>query len=208
MTSRINQKKILGRLYRSIQQYILVRSLEDFSRNDVPYDTNLEVHGALQFLEDAWQCKCLYESKLNGLLNQYGVGTEAELVTGEIWSLTERNKRRKNEIKERLKHAYSKLHQEFRSIFESIGADHGNISDEKKMLVYEMKASAWYQVTYHPKWIQRLREMSEFDGKEMPARLSFAWIAVDYLTRIKMRRRGQADAIPRDGGLHFQRQFP
>jgi RNA-dependent RNA polymerase len=108
-------EKILGRLYRSIQQYILVRSLEDFSRNDVPYDTNLEVHGAIQFLEDAWQCKCLYESKLNGLLNQYGVSTEAELVTGEIWSLTERNKRRKNEIKERLKHAYSKLHQEFRT---------------------------------------------------------------------------------------------
>ncbi|RLM62177.1 putative RNA-dependent RNA polymerase SHL2 [Panicum miliaceum] len=172
-------EKILGRLYRSIQQYMLM--LGNAS---------------------AW-----YESKLNGLLNQYSVRTEAELVTGEIWSLTERNKRRKNEIKERLKHAYSKLHQEFRNIFESIGADHGESPEEKKMLVYEMKASAWYQVTYHPKWIQALRETSEFDGKEMPARLSFPWIAVDYLTRIKMRRRGQADAISRDRGLRFQRQF-
>nr|XP_034599084.1 probable RNA-dependent RNA polymerase SHL2 [Setaria viridis] len=200
-------EKILGKLYRSIQQYNLGRSLEDSIRNDVPYDTKLEVPGASHFLADAWQCKCSYESQLNGLLNQYGVRTEAEVVTGEIYSLTERNKKKKNEIKERLKHAHSKLHQEFRNIFESIGADHGEISDDKKNLVYEMKASAWYQVTYHPYWIQFSRKMTEFDGKEMPARLSFAWIAVDYLAHIKMRCRGEVDASSKDRSLHFLRRY-
>ncbi|KAF8692040.1 hypothetical protein HU200_039989 [Digitaria exilis] len=190
-------EKIIGRLYRSIQRYKLGISLEDFTSNDVPYDASLEVPGASHFIADAWQCKCSYESKLNGLLNQYSVHTEAELVTGEIWSLTERNKRKNNEIKERIKHAYSKLHQEFRNIFESLGADRCQTSEDKKNLVYEMKASAWYQVTYHPEWIQRSRKMIELDGKEMPARLSFAWIAVDYLTRIKMRCQ-EVNAISKD----------
>ncbi|KAF8662582.1 hypothetical protein HU200_056182 [Digitaria exilis] len=178
-------EKIIGRLYRSIQVYKLGISLEDFTSNNVPYDASLEVPGALHFIADAWQCKCSYESKLNGLLNQYSVHTEAELVTGEIWSLTKRNKKKNDQIKERLKHAYSKLHQEFRKMFETIEVDRCKISDSQKNKLYEMKASAWYQVTYHPEWIQRSRKMIEFDGKEMPARLSFAWIAVDYLTRIK-----------------------
>ncbi|CAL5011014.1 unnamed protein product [Urochloa decumbens] len=198
-------EKVLGRLYRSIQRYNHGRSLEDFIRNDVPYDTKLEVPGATHFIADAWQCKCSYESQLNGLLNQYSVRTEAELVTGEIWSLTERNNRKKNEIKKRLKQAYSKLHQEFRNTFENIGS-HGEISADKKNLVYEMKASAWYQVTYHPNWIHCTRRIIE-DGKEKPARLSFAWIAVDYLARIKMRCRGEVNAMSKDRSLHFLRRY-
>jgi RNA-dependent RNA polymerase len=50
-----------------------------------------------------------------------------------------------------------------------------------------MKASAWYQVTYHPKWVQKSREMLKPDCEDMPARLSFAWIAVEHLARIKIR---------------------
>jgi RNA-dependent RNA polymerase len=200
-------EKILGKLYRSIEQYNLGRSLEDFVRNDVPYDTKLEVPGSSYFLADAWECKCSYESQLNGLLNQYGVRTEAELVTGEVYSLMESNKSKKNEIKERLKHAHSKLHREFRNIFETIRADNGEIFDDKKNLVYEMKASAWYQVTYHPNWIKCSRKATEFDGKEMPARLSFAWIAVDYLARIKMKCRREVHASSSDRNLQFLRRY-
>jgi RNA-dependent RNA polymerase len=54
----------------------------------------------------------------------------------------------------------------------------------KTWRIYEMKASAWYQVTYHPEII-RSREPGDEDA---PTRLSFAWIAVDYLAQIKMKR--------------------
>ncbi|XP_034599533.2 probable RNA-dependent RNA polymerase SHL2 [Setaria viridis] len=174
--------KILGELYRSIKAAYGSDFVSEgtCTSDDLPYDSDLEVSGASDFLEDAWICKCSYEAQLNSLLNQYGVRTEAELVTGEAWSLTGNNKQQQYVTKEMLSYAYFQLHLEFRSIFESID----EISVEKKNLACETKASAWYQVTYHPNWIQRSREM--------PLRLSFAWIAVDYLARIKMRRRQEA----------------
>ena len=188
--------KILGRLYRSIQEDSngdLVPE-ETCTLNDLPYDTDMEVPGATDFLSSAWQCKCSYEAQLNALLSQYGVRTEAELVTEHIWSLPKYSSRKQGDIKERLKNAYSALRKELRSTFESIETDQTEISDDEKNRVYEMKASAWYQVTYHPKWVQKSREMLGPDCEEMPARLSFAWIAVDYLARIKIRCRGDVKA--------------
>nr|CAB3477261.1 unnamed protein product [Digitaria exilis] len=188
--------KILGRLYRSIQEASsgdLVPE-ETCTLNDLPYDTDMEVPGATDFLSSAWQCKCSYEAQLNALLNQYGVRTEAELVTEHIWSLPKYNSRKQGDIKERLKNAYSALRKELRSTFESIETDQIEMSDDEKNRVYEMKASAWYQVTYHPKWLQKSRELLGPDCEVMPARLSFAWIAVDYLARIKIRCHGEVKA--------------
>ncbi|CAO2208303.1 unnamed protein product [Urochloa humidicola] len=185
--------KILGRLYRSIQEASsgdLVPE-ETCTLNDLPYDADMEVPGATDFLSSAWLCKCSYEAQLNALLNQYGVRTEAELVTEHIWSLPKYSSRKQGDIKERLKNAYSALRKELRSTFESIETNKTEISEDEKNRVYEMKASAWYQVTYHPKWVQKSREMLGPDCEEMPARLSFAWIAVDYLARIKIRCRGE-----------------
>ena len=158
-------EKILGRLFQSI---IGAYDLDFVAQgtcasNEIPYDTDLEVFGASSFIEDAWQSKCSYEAHLNALLNQYGVHTKAELVTGEVWSFTGK----KFKYEERLHYAYSQLHKEFRIIIESIG-DIGLFSDDKKNLAYEMKASAWYQITYHPKW-RKTMELSE----KMPERLSF-----------------------------------
>jgi RNA-dependent RNA polymerase len=186
-------EKILGRLYRSIREASgddLV-SEEACTSNDVSYDTDLEVPGASDFLADAWQCKCSYEAQLNALLSQYRVRTEAELVTGHMWSLTKTNSRKQGEIKEKLKNAYNAFKKEYRSIFESITSDECETSDDEKNCLYEMKASAWYQVTYHPKWIEKSRAMLDPDGEEMPIKLSFAWVAVDYLVRIKLRCHGE-----------------
>jgi RNA-dependent RNA polymerase len=183
--------KILGRLYRSVKSYIhgrRPRSPDGLARNDVPYyDTDLEVAGASVFFAEAWECKCAYEAQLNVLLNQFSVQTEAEIVTGEMWSLNENNVRKKKDTKEKVKYAYSELQQQFRSVFEGmeVAGRCREVSGERKDMAYEMKASAWYQVTYHPVWVRRSREL-EPDGT---AKLSFAWIAVDYLARIKMRRR-------------------
>ncbi|OAY64204.1 putative RNA-dependent RNA polymerase SHL2 [Ananas comosus] len=186
-------EKILGQLYREIRD----ASCDDPSSSssaaqacsweDVSYDTDLEVPGASDYLFDAWNCKCAYDGQLNALLGQYKVCSEGEVVTGHIWSMPKNNSRKQGELKERLKNAYTALRKEFRNVFETAGPDFNELSDDEKSVWYEQKASAWYQVTYHPKWLRKSCEMRELEGEVVPTRLSFAWIAADYLVRIKVR---------------------
>uniref|UniRef100_N1QZQ3 RNA-dependent RNA polymerase n=1 Tax=Aegilops tauschii TaxID=37682 RepID=N1QZQ3_AEGTA len=167
-------EKILGRLYRSIQEASGGNwdSNEAWTLHDLPYDSDLEVAGASDFLASAWQCKCSYDRQLNSLLNQYGVRTEAELVTGHIWSLPRNNSRKLVDVKDRLKNAYNAFQKEYRSVFESITLDEVEISDDdEKNQLYEMKASAWYQVTYHPKWTEKSRALLDPDDEEGPDKL-------------------------------------
>lgn len=184
-------EKILGRLYRNIKDATDndVSSELICTAENLPYDADLDIPGASYYLADAWQNKCSYDGQLNALLGQYRVRSEGEVVTGHIWSLPKYNSRKQGELKERLKNAYSALHKEFRRIFESMGPDFQQLTDDEKSLSYEQKASAWYQATYHPRWIEKSREIKEPDGDVVPARLSFAWIAADYVARIKIRSR-------------------
>ncbi|XBI72172.1 hypothetical protein VPH35_066190 [Triticum aestivum] len=156
---------------------------ETCTLNDLPYDTDMEVPGAADFMSSAWQCKCSYEAQLDALLKQYGVPTEAELAE---------------------ENAYSALRKEFWAIFESVKAlgqaEAIVLDDDERNRVYEMKASAWYRVTYHPKWVQQSREILlelHREEEDAPARLSFMWIPVEHLTRIKLRCRGGVKAVRR-----------
>ncbi|XP_004501325.1 RNA-dependent RNA polymerase 6 [Cicer arietinum] len=192
-------KKILGRLYRQIKDaYDKDIDAPDLNcaSSDIHYDTDLEVPGSADFISDAWYQKCSYDGQLSGLLGQYKVKTEEEVVTGQIWSMPKYNSRKQGELKERLKHSYSALKKEFRQTFEKLNLDIGELSDEEKNLLYEQKASAWYQVAYHPKWVKRSHDLKvkssdnqEADSLGNMVMLSFPWIAVDYLARTKIRRR-------------------
>ncbi|KAJ0965027.1 hypothetical protein J5N97_026165 [Dioscorea zingiberensis] len=190
-------EKILGKLYRELKDASDVDvSCELFcAYKDLPYDTDLDIPGASAYLFDAWHHKCLYDRQLNALLGHYRVSSEGEIVTGHIWSLPKNSSRKQGELKERLKNAYYALGKEFRHVFEAIGSDSGYLTDDERNELYERKASAWYQVTYHPQWVKKSSEMEEPDGSIVPARLSFAWIAADYLVRIKVRflERGRLD---------------
>ncbi|KAK4728210.1 hypothetical protein R3W88_021198 [Solanum pinnatisectum] len=128
---------------------------------------------------------------LNGLLGQYQVNGEEEVVTGHIWSMAKYNSKKQGELKERLKHAYNVLRKEFRNVFEHMDPDFDQLSIDEKNDMYERKASAWYRVTYHPHWVTRtVLEMKKTDVVSNTVMLSFAWIAADYLARIKIRQRG------------------
>ncbi|CAK8568633.1 unnamed protein product [Lathyrus sativus] len=191
-------KKILGRLYRRIKdaydQDIDAPEVNCVS-GDINYDTDLEVPGSADFIDDAWEQKCSYDGQLSGLLGQYKVKTEEEVVTGQIWSMPKYNSRKHGELKERLKHSYSALKREFRQTFEKPNSDVGELGDEEKNLMYEQKASAWYQVTYHPKWVKKSLDLQIKSSDDQEAdslrnvMLSFPWIAVDYLARTKIRNR-------------------
>ncbi|KAF3447120.1 hypothetical protein FNV43_RR12300 [Rhamnella rubrinervis] len=186
--------KILGRLYRKIKdaydEDTATSSELNFLPGDIPYDKDLEVPGAADFMVDAWDKKCSYDAQLNGLLGQYKVNREEEIITGHIWSMPKYTSRKQGELKERLKHSYSAMKKEFRQIFEKMEVDFEQLTDDEKNIKYEQKASAWYQVTYHPAWAKKSMDMQEPDGAGDKVMLSFAWLAADYLARIKIRRCG------------------
>lgn len=46
-----------------------------------------------------------------------------------------------------------------------------------------------YQVSYHPEWVKKSLELKEPEGGGTNVMLSFAWIAADYLARVKIRAR-------------------
>ncbi|XP_073054635.1 RNA-dependent RNA polymerase 6 [Primulina eburnea] len=190
-----DSKKILGKLYRRIKDFYDKDSIgpsesSSASENTIPYDQDLEIQGSESFIADAWNCKCLYDSQLVGLLGQYKVNREEEVVTGHIWSMPKYSGKKQGELKERLKHAYSTLRKEFRKVFETtVDPNFDHLSDDEKNAMYEKKASAWYQVTYHERWVKKSKELQVVDDTGKTVMLSFAWIAADYLARIKIKRR-------------------
>ncbi|KAK9946011.1 hypothetical protein M0R45_011495 [Rubus argutus] len=80
--------------------------------------------------------------------------------------------------------------EEFRRCFEMMDRDYGSMSDDRKNVLYEQKASAWYIVTYHPRVMKESLDLQGPDGPGDVPMLSFAWIAADYLARIKIKHRG------------------
>ncbi|KAL7159077.1 hypothetical protein ABFS83_01G004700 [Erythranthe nasuta] len=189
--------KILGKLYRKIKDsnYDYEESSGNTSVN-IAYDQELEIAGSESFITDAWNCKCSYDGQLTGLLGQYKVNSEEEVVTGHIWSMPKYSSKKQGELKERLKHAYSTLRKDFRKVFESMDAEFDQLSDDEKNTMFERKASAWYQVTYSESWVKKSKDLQVVDdevGKTVM--LSFAWIAADYLARIKIRHRRMENAI-------------
>ncbi|XP_050216732.1 RNA-dependent RNA polymerase 6 [Mercurialis annua] len=187
--------KLLGRLYRQVKDAYdddeeALSSELKFAPADIPYDKDLEVPGSSDYIRDAWDQKCSYDGQVKGLLGQYKVKREEELVTGHIWSMPKYNSRKQGELKERLKQSYSSLKKEFRQVFEKMDVDFEQLTEDEKSMHYEHKASAWYQVAYHPKWVNESLELQDPDDGDSVAMLSFAWIAADYLARIKIRRRG------------------
>ncbi|MFS7909401.1 putative RNA-directed RNA polymerase [Helianthus anomalus] len=189
-------EKILGKLYRHVKDFYNADAIPSPELQILPshvlYDKDLEILDSESecFLNDAWGCKLSYDRQLNGLLGQYKVAREEEIVTGHIWSMREHSSKKQGELKERIKHAYSALRKEFRKVFDHLGAEFNQVSEEDRNAVYEKKASAWYQVTYHPIWVKKSLEFQEPDREGEMVNLSFAWIAADYLARIKIKCRG------------------
>ncbi|KAL0311780.1 UNVERIFIED_CONTAM: RNA-dependent RNA polymerase 6 [Sesamum radiatum] len=139
-----------------------------FASDDIIYNQDLEVTGSTSFIADAWNCKCSYDGQLIGLLGQYKVNREEEVVTGHIWSMPKYSSKKQGELKERLKHAYSTLRKDFRKVFECMGPEFDQLSDDEKNIMYE---------------------------KRHQLGTSFAWIAADYLARIKIKRRMMENTI-------------
>ncbi|KAK9101997.1 hypothetical protein Sjap_019251 [Stephania japonica] len=185
--------KILGKLYRKAKDASdgeIGSASDSFALEDLVYDTDLEIPGSEAYIREAWNRKCQHDRQLQALLGQFKVSTEEEVVTGHVWSLSMYNSWKHGQVKEKLKHAYHSLRKEFKHAFENLGEDMDHIDIDDKNVKYEQKASAWYQVTYHPQWVNKSLEMKEQVGDEASILLSFAWIPAEYLVKIKMRSHG------------------
>lgn len=174
-------KKILGILFRRL----LLITEREIKANcqaedpDIFYDPDLIVEGFENYVPEAWDLKQIYDERLRALMDQFDVKVESEVVTGHFTTFPLNfTSRRRGDLKDRLKWSYSTLRKEFRERFEE------NVSEEEE----ECKASAWYHVTYHLDYVQKMKEADLQDFSKVYL-ISFPWIAVETLSRLKLRKR-------------------
>lgn len=168
-------ERVLGKLFRQVKAASLEKMPSATPRQDIEqaFDTDMVVRGYEEFIDMAKYHKNLYDRKLIGLMNQYGIETEAEAVSGNILNLARQHARRPGNIIERIRDAVSSLIDEARLWFERNADD--LVDDD----IYA-KASAWYHATYHPDHIK----VSAIGKREVHL-LSFPWVVYDVLLQIK-----------------------
>lgn len=165
---------ILGKLYRYVTEADIARP-HIAEKN---YDEDLEVAGFDRYLDEALSYKNQYDSRLATLMDHYGVRNEADIISGNIESLSNL---RKGDITETIMSSVKSLRKEARRWFED------NIDPDEQ----SAKASAWYYVTYHPSyWGKRNNHVPDDNSGHL---ISFPWVVHDILLRIKRRRNRASD---------------
>ncbi|KAI9495484.1 RNA dependent RNA polymerase-domain-containing protein [Zychaea mexicana] len=171
--------KVLGRIYRYIEssdyEHYREKLLEDST-----YDPRVWLAGSEEYIIEARDTQTRYNRDICALMNQYGVYTEAELVSGYVMEWKKRTSTRKSMFEQttQVVRAVKLMQKSYRKEFLT------NIDKKDEPLskdALELKAAAWYYVTYHPK--ERLR----FQSTETRALFSFPWVAYDYICEIAVR---------------------
>ncbi|CAJ0750121.1 20050_t:CDS:2, partial [Entrophospora sp. SA101] len=167
-------EKILGKLYRSIE----VEPFDPYT--NITFDERLYVPGFEEYLEDARFNKRSYTSDIRSLINQFGVMSEYETVSGFIVNPTIKVEQKKpREVKKSVMDAVTAIQKQYRKVFEEEFYGEGtNLPSPDARNRMEAKAFAWYYVTYHPAEIDK-------DGEENL--MSFPWIVHSMLCDIAIR---------------------
>ncbi|KAI8972772.1 RNA dependent RNA polymerase-domain-containing protein [Pilobolus umbonatus] len=174
-------EKVLGKIFRSIDQ----RNYKEYSSTlitDAVYDTRLRLDGMELYIAEARMLRNDYNRDLLALMNQFGVQTEAEIVSGYIikWLKSGKSKNKYQQHETTMK-AVRSFHNLWRKEFEKefIGEDRRMV-DVGRRGDMELKAAAWYYVTYHPK--ERKEDLSLEGGF-----FSFPWVVYDIVCDIAKR---------------------
>lgn len=171
-------KKVLGHIYRSIDKSDY-KDYMSMLTEEAAYDTRLHVPGMEYYIGEARELRSDYNRDLLGLMNQSGVQTEAEIVSGYIikWLKKGKSKTRYEQHDSTMR-AVKSFKSLWRKEFEKEFLEESkNTIDMTKRASIEAKAAAWYYVTYHPE--ERQRDYSEQGGF-----LSFPWVIYDYICDI------------------------
>ncbi|CAN6727693.1 unnamed protein product [Malus baccata var. baccata] len=174
-------RRVIGKLFRQVKNVELGShshsgSIKSFTVEVARkfYDPDMEVDGFEAYIDDAINCKREYDYKLGNLMDYYGIKTEADILTGNITSVSKFFNKRKD--LETINYAVRSLKKEARTWFYANQSDSSTDVDD----VSATKASAWYYVTYHPRYWGRCNK-----GMERDHFLSFPWCVFDKLIQIK-----------------------
>uniref|UniRef100_A0A7N2L6V8 RNA-dependent RNA polymerase n=1 Tax=Quercus lobata TaxID=97700 RepID=A0A7N2L6V8_QUELO len=166
---------VIGKLFREVKD-ITPNSSYFKSTAEVAmqsYDSDMEVDGFEDFIDDAVYYKGNYDYKLGNMMDYYGIKTEAEILSGNIIRMGKSFTKRRDA--EAIAMAVKSLRKEARAWFNEKGSDLDSEAED----VYA-KASAWYHVTYHYSYWGTYNESMDRDHF-----LSFPWCVYDKLVHIK-----------------------
>ncbi|CAH1273342.1 Hypp5091 [Branchiostoma lanceolatum] len=171
-------ESVLGKMYRECQTIERVCSPlhknKDTGSQKIEIDPTFIHRNYEKYAVSSVRARDQYNDKLQDLMSQYGIATEAEAVSGCIvrmhHHMEDRYERFEAEriAKDRIAHLRKQTRQEFFAEFggeENVDLDH---CPEDVMA----KASAWYHASYY---------------KGNPNRLSFPWVMADVLSGLKER---------------------
>ncbi|CAO3621898.1 unnamed protein product [Cunninghamella echinulata] len=180
-------KKVLGKMYRRIDK----TDYDEYELklvDETVYDTRLYVPGMERYIKKARDLRYKYNRDLFALMNQYGVKTEAEIISGFVvnW-LKDGEKKRPYEYQKQTAAAVAHLKQLWLQEFENEFKDKksNKIPQIKEITQRQMeKAAAWYYVTYHPN--ERIRGTSGEGGF-----LSFPWVVENIIVDLARRNKNR-----------------
>ncbi|GJJ78907.1 RNA-dependent RNA polymerase [Entomortierella parvispora] len=157
-------KRVLGKIFRDCGKP-LVFSPKDYSES---FNRQLLVDGYEQYMEDAYRCKAEYDDEVRSLMNQYGVKSDLEVVSGFIMDTDMITNQREHEVRKSIVAAYKHIKKRFRLELEKqFYGPEGKTVMESNIDEVRRKATAWYAVCY-----QNLHHGQPY---------TFAWIAYDYI---------------------------
>ncbi|XP_050376197.1 probable RNA-dependent RNA polymerase 1 [Argentina anserina] len=176
-------KRVIGKLYRQVKDTELgshSHSFKSFTKEVAMrfYDPDMEVDGYEDYIEDAISCKRVYDYKLRNLMEYYGIGTEAEILSGNITNVSKFFNKRKD--LQSINYALRSLKNEARTWFMEDPNSDDQSDFRTDVCVNAAKASAWYRVTYH-------HHYWGYNNKGIAREhfLSFPWCISEVLIQIK-----------------------
>ncbi|KAI9321571.1 RNA dependent RNA polymerase-domain-containing protein [Dichotomocladium elegans] len=177
-------EKVLGRIFRSIEPDVYENYQDKLLKlSDTTYDVRLWMPDMAQFILEARALRDQYSRDILSLMNQYGISTEIELLSGYVIERTKKNSVHKStyEVNKQMMRSVSRLREYYRKELEKDFVCNGiQKRDASKQTLLETKAAAWYYVTYHPE--ERKRARSDDDDL-----VSFPWTGYTYLCELARR---------------------
>ncbi|KAF9673790.1 hypothetical protein SADUNF_Sadunf10G0060500 [Salix dunnii] len=167
-------ERVLGKLFRAVRDIPPDTGSRRYFTREVArrsYDSDMEVDGFKDYIDEAFIYKSQYDEKLGNLLDYFGIKTEAEIIGGFVMR-TGKSFDKKRDL-DSINFSVRFLRKQARAWFDGSG------SVENPDVLYR-KASAWYHVTYHPSFWGRYN-----DGTDRVHFLSFPWCVYDKLIEIK-----------------------
>lgn len=169
-------RNVIGKLFREVQGISTsAGSITSFTQKVArrSYDSDMEVDGFMDYVDDAFHHKSNYDYKLGNLMDYYGIKTEAEILGGNITKMSKSFTKKRDA--DAINMAVKSLRKEARTWFNGSSSGVDSRSDDAYA-----KASAWYYVTYHPSYWGCYNE-----GMGRDHYISFPWCVYPQLVQIK-----------------------